>query len=96
MATIQRLSSSIRPSAPRRCPRGGRGFTLIEMIVVIGITAILMSLLFVPLLRSLELSRRGQATMRAQDEVRRAVRRMVAEIGSAVQVDPPRDVQVWG
>jgi prepilin-type N-terminal cleavage/methylation domain-containing protein len=79
-----------------RAPAARRGFTLTEMLVVIAITSVLMLMLFVPLSRSLELSQRGQADMRAQDEVRRAVRRVTQELANAVQVLPPRDLQLWG
>ncbi|MBM3457182.1 MAG: type II secretion system protein [Armatimonadetes bacterium] len=73
-----------------------RGFTLTELLVVIGITAVLMFLLFIPLSRAIDLAARGEARVDAQDTVRLAMRRIKRELQNAMIVYPPRDLQIWG
>ncbi|MFN3648085.1 MAG: type II secretion system protein J [Armatimonadota bacterium] len=82
----------------RRRPRGAarRGFTIIEMIVVIAITALLMTILFVPLSRTLDLVSRGNARVTSQDSVRAAMRTVRRDLSNAMQVFPPRPIHIWG
>ncbi len=96
--TVRRSLDHSRSTAPRPIPGLGfrRGFTLIEMLVVIAITALLMTVLFIPLTRSLELSSRGNAMVSGQDNVRAALRRVTRDLGNAMDVYPPQDIQVWG
>jgi prepilin-type N-terminal cleavage/methylation domain-containing protein len=73
-----------------------RGFTLTELLVVIGVTAVLMVMLLVPLSRSLELTQRGNATVNAQNSVRRAMQVVGRDVANAVQVYEPRPIVLWG
>jgi prepilin-type N-terminal cleavage/methylation domain-containing protein len=91
MQTSLKKRACLEPAAGTR-----RGFTLTELLVVIGITSVLMFLLFIPLSRVLDLSSRGQAQVLAQDSVRAALRRVNRDLSAAMEVFPPRDVQVWG
>ncbi|MCC2670187.1 MAG: hypothetical protein K0Q72_2658, partial [Armatimonadetes bacterium] len=84
-------------AVPRRNSRfTRRGFTLTEMLVVIAITAVLMALLFVPLSRALDMTARANATVKSQDAVRNAMRRIVKDLSIATQVYEPRDISLWG
>src|SRR5947209_4802778 len=69
-----------------------RGFTLMELLIVIGITALLLLVLFLPLTKSLELSSRGQARIRGLDSVRHAMRRVTRDLSQAMAVYPPADI----
>lgn len=73
-----------------------RGFSLIELLVVLAITAILMVIMFVPLSRSIDMVRRAEASTKAQDSVRTAARRISRELSMAMEVFEPRPLQVWG
>lgn len=73
-----------------------RGFTLMEILVVLAITGILMFLILVPLSRSLDLSQRSAAEIEAQENVRRAMRRIAREVGQAMEIYEPRPLAVWG
>lgn len=57
-----------------------RAFTLVEMITVIAITAILMSLIIVPLVQSFNLTRAAQGFSEAQDKARRLIESISREI----------------
>ena len=67
-------------------------FTLLEVLVVIAITAILMFILFIPVTKSLELSARGNAKIEAQDNVRRSMEpRITRDLSNAME-NYPQDV----
>ncbi len=89
-------------SRPRPITRSVRrtglrqGFTLTEMLVVIGITSVLLFLLFIPLSRVLDLTSRAEAKVSGQDTVRAAMRRVTRDLSNAMVIYPPRDVTVWG
>jgi prepilin-type N-terminal cleavage/methylation domain-containing protein len=84
------------PVERRRSWSNRRGFTLTEMLVVIAITAVLMAIMFVPLSRALDMSARANATVKAQDAVRTAMRRIVKDLSIATEVYEPRDISLWG
>lgn len=73
-----------------------RAFTLIEMLVVLAITAILMVILFVPLSRALDMTRRGRAQADGQNNVREALSRVVRDLSNAMEVLEPRPLNVYG
>lgn len=62
------------------------GFTLIEMLVVIAISAILMGLILIPVGHALNLTARARALVSAQDALRTAMRRMVRELSQAMVI----------
>lgn len=88
--TESRSSRQLLPNRRRR------GFTLTELLVVIAITAVLMAILFVPLSRALDMTARANATVKAQDSVRNAMRRIVKDLSMATEVYEPRDISLWG
>lgn len=63
-----------------------RAFTLIELLVVIAITAILMTVIIVPIVQSFNLTRAAQAWADAQDKARTLTERIAHEINNARQV----------
>lgn len=63
-----------------------RGFTLIEILVVMAISIILMWLVLYPVTQSLLLTRRAQAMVDAQDSARVAIEQMSRELGQAMYV----------
>ena len=66
--------------------RGRAGFTLVEMLVVIAITAILFTLLLRPLVTTLRLTQRAQLLSAAQSSANTTLERISRELGSAVYV----------
>lgn len=74
-------------TVPQRYNRRGRvGFTLVEMLVVIAITAILFTLLLRPLVTTLRLTQRAQLLSAAQSSANTTLERITRELGSAVYV----------
>jgi prepilin-type N-terminal cleavage/methylation domain-containing protein len=63
-----------------------RAFTLIEMITVIAISAVLLSIITVPLFTSFSATRDAQAYSDAQDKARQLTTRLTREIADAVSV----------
>ncbi|HTQ10892.1 MAG TPA: prepilin-type N-terminal cleavage/methylation domain-containing protein [Fimbriimonadaceae bacterium] len=66
--------------------RARRAFTLIELLTVIAITAILMTLILVPLIDTFNLTRSAQSWARAQDKARGLTERIAREINQAASV----------
>ncbi len=58
-------------------------FTLIELMTVIAISAILITLIIIPLIQGFNLTRQGAALAQAQDRARLISDRIAAEIGNA-------------
>jgi len=63
-----------------------RGFTLIELIVVIAVTTVLFSLLIIPLISALRFNQQAQSVTASQDASRITRERLTRELGSAVFV----------
>jgi prepilin-type N-terminal cleavage/methylation domain-containing protein len=63
-----------------------RAFTLIEMIVVMAVSAILLTIIAYPLFESFRITRQVQADAVAQDVSRRVGERIVREIGGSAAV----------
>lgn len=61
-------------------------FTLIELMTVLAISAILITLIIIPLVQGLNLTRQGQAIADAQDRARLISDKVAAEIGNAAGV----------
>lgn len=61
-------------------------FTLIELLTVMAITAVLMTLIVVPVFQSFNLTRAAQAYADAQDKARQLAEKISREIGDAVSV----------
>jgi len=71
-------------SLPRRA--AARAFTLIEILIVIALTAVLFALLLVPLVSALRYTQQAQLVTAAQDAARSTEERISRELGSAVFV----------
>ncbi len=63
-----------------------RGFTLLELLVVMAITVILMGLIFGPLLQSFNLVNRARVQVQVQDTARRGMEDLQRELANAVHV----------
>ena len=61
-------------------------FTLIELVIVIGVTVVLFSLLLIPLISALNYTRQAQALTAAQNAARITLERITRELSSAVYV----------
>ena len=71
---------------PRKIAKTNSGFTLVEILVVIGITAILFFLLLGPLVNSFRLTQRAQMLAAAQDDARKTLEILTRELGSAAYI----------
>jgi|LSQX01.2.fsa_nt_gb prepilin-type N-terminal cleavage/methylation domain-containing protein len=71
-----------------RRPAGRRGFTLIEVLVVLSILVILFAMLFAPMIASLDMVRVGQTKVTMQTSVRTAMEEMRREISNAMYIYP--------
>ena len=63
-----------------------RAFTLIELLIVIALTAVLFTLLLAPLISALRYTKQAQIVTAAQDAARITRERITRELGSAVFV----------
>lgn len=63
-----------------------RGFSLIEMLVVLAITAVLMGLILVPISTSFNFTNRARRTVEVQDNARYAVEMISRELADATSV----------
>jgi prepilin-type N-terminal cleavage/methylation domain-containing protein len=63
-----------------------RAFTLIEMLTVLAITAVLLTIIVLPIIQSFNIVRAGEAFADAQDEGRQLSEQIAREIGNAVSV----------
>ncbi|MBS1706697.1 MAG: prepilin-type N-terminal cleavage/methylation domain-containing protein [Armatimonadetes bacterium] len=63
-----------------------RAFTIIELITVMAITAILLTIISVPLVQGYNLSKIGQGFAEAQDRARRVMDRVSRDISNAASV----------
>jgi prepilin-type N-terminal cleavage/methylation domain-containing protein len=70
----------------RQQQRTGRGFSLIEMLVVLAILAILMTLIFTPLIGTFNITTRARRTVEVQDAARYASELVTRELGDAMHV----------
>ncbi len=63
-----------------------RAFTLIEMLTVVAITAVLLSLVIIPVVQGFNLTRQAQALADAQEKARRVIERVSREVGNAAAI----------
>ena len=66
--------------------RQKRAFTLIELLVVMAITAVILTLVAIPLVQGFKLTRTGQAFAEAQDKARQVIGKIGKEISTAAAV----------
>lgn len=71
-----------------RAKRGfrNRGFTLIELLVAIAVTAVLLTLLFGPIIQSFFFTGQAQAEAAAQSTARTTMEQITRELGSAAGI----------
>jgi prepilin-type N-terminal cleavage/methylation domain-containing protein len=76
----------------RHSPRPGRsGFTLTELLVVIGITALLLLLVFLPMSQGFRWMQQGRAMVATQDTARSALEQISRDVAVATHIyDPPK------
>lgn len=71
-----------------------RGFTLVEVLVVLAILVILFGLLFAPMMAGMDMATNGRALARLQDAARLASEQMRRELADAMYVYPPPTINV--
>ncbi len=79
--TDRKQPKTTLPKTPLR-----RAFTLIEILIVIALTAVLFALLIIPLVSALRYTKQAQIVTAAQDAARITRERITRELGSAVFV----------
>jgi prepilin-type N-terminal cleavage/methylation domain-containing protein len=77
--------------------RGGAAFTLIELLVVMAITAILLGLIFGPLIQSFNLTNRARVQALTQDTARRAMEIGYRDLANGVFVfdNATEPINLW-
>lgn len=68
--------------------RRWRGFTLVEVLVVLAILVILFGLLMAPLISGLDMAARGRSAARLQHDARIALERLRRDLAEAIYVYP--------
>ncbi len=76
--------------------QGRRGFTLVEVLVVLAILVILFALLFMPMMASLDMVTVGQSRVTMQTSVRTAMEQMRREVANAMYVYPTPGLMLKG
>ncbi|HEY3397101.1 MAG TPA: type II secretion system protein [Armatimonadota bacterium] len=78
------------------CLRQGRrsGFTLIEVLVVLGILVILFALLFVPMTSSLSMVSSGRTQADMQQRLRLTMEQLQRDLSEATYVYPPEVIRI--
>jgi type II secretory pathway pseudopilin PulG len=66
--------------------QNSKGFTLIEVLTVVGLTAIIMFLVFGPVVHSFNLTRHAEVMVRAQDNARLVLNMVVRDLSNAMYV----------
>ena len=70
--------------------RSGRGaFTLVEILVVLGIMVVLFALLFIPMTSGLQMASTGRTNAAIQQSLRLALEQVQRDLSEAVYVYPP-------
>lgn len=77
-------------------PAGRRGFTLIEVLVVLSILVLLFALLFAPMMVGLDMAADARAQTKMQDSVRMAMEQVRRELSDAVYVYPNPTIRLAG
>ena len=89
--TSSLISAVNTPMTPRKTMRQ-RAFTLIEMIVVLAITAVLLTIIFIPMIQGFTFTRAAQGFADAQDKARQLSEKISREIGEAAAVRDPSGI----
>lgn len=75
-----------------RFTTNNKGFTLIEILVVLALTVIVMGLIFGPLIKTFQITRQAETIIRAQDNARMALSQVTRDLSNAMYVyDNTRD-----
>src|SRR5438132_6956127 len=74
-----------------------RGFTLVELLVVMAITTILLGLIFGPMVQSFNLTNRARVQVLAQDTARAAMETIQRDISNGVFVfdNTNQPINLW-
>ncbi|MGI4787485.1 MAG: PulJ/GspJ family protein [Janthinobacterium lividum] len=81
------MNNTVRQQLKTQTRRtAARAFTLVEILIVIALTAVLFALLLIPLVSALRYTQQAQIVTAAQDAARITKERITRELGSAIFV----------
>ncbi|MDH7482578.1 MAG: type II secretion system protein [Armatimonadota bacterium] len=76
----------------KRFLKSNKGFTLLEILIVIALTVIVLGLVFIPVTRTFEFTRQAEVMVRTQDNARIAMEQISRDLADAMYVfDNTRD-----
>lgn len=86
------ISRSFTSQLRGRAPRGG--FTLLEVLVVLGILVVLFALLFIPMTAGVDMAASGRTQAEMQQDLRMAMEQAARDLTEATYVYPPELIKV--
>ncbi|RYG32126.1 type II secretion system protein, partial [bacterium] len=92
LTAASRFSNAMNSLSSVARARVRRAFTLIELLVVLAITAILLTIILIPMFQGFNFTRAAQGYADAQDKARGLSERISREIGNAAAVRDPSGV----
>lgn len=78
----------------KACTTGRGGFTLLEVLVVLGILVVLFALLFVPMTTSVNIATSGRRQAEMQQDLRMAMEQAARDLTEATYVYPPELIRI--
>jgi len=92
---VRGLSYNRGEARYKPAPYSGRGgFTLLEVLVVLGILVVLFALLFVPMSQSVNMASSGRTQAEMQQDLRMAMERATRDLTEATYVYPPELIRI--
>ncbi len=94
---IGRKTDGLKLKTGRTGPAGSGAFTLVELLVVMAITAILLGLIFGPMVQGFDLTNRARVQVQAQDTARQIIETLERDIADGVFIhdNSGQNVNFW-
>jgi len=80
------LETGQKRDVPMKYRTNNKGFTLVEILVVVALTIVILGLVFVPLIKTFEFTRRAGIMVKAQDNARLALQQVSRDLANAMYV----------